>query len=133
MALPGNTYTKQLRPSHLGWGTYRYTNSRNIIYGEGYIPIPKIYAKNFQVFNSNHYPEGWGYNLFHASSVDGFLSNVPLLAQGCSTAGDIYAKQFSVQGNLKIIGQWYANQQATTNNLVRVTWTSPINIILEII
>ncbi|AEO12429.1 hypothetical protein SAMN05428976_10925 [Clostridium sp. USBA 49] len=133
VAIAGNSYTIQLKPSHLGWGDYRYTNTRDIIYGEGYIPLPKPYAKAFNIFNSNYSATGLGYNLFRASSVDGFLNNVTLLAQGSSTAGDIYAKQFSVHGNLKMIGAWYASQNATTNNLVRVTWTSPTDILLEII
>lgn len=133
MAIARNNYTKQLKPSHLGWGNHRYTNTRNIIYGEGYIPLPKPYAKTFSIFNSNNSTTGLGYNLFRASSVDGFLNNVPLLAQGCSTAGDIYAKQFSVQGDLRMVGAWYASQNATTNNSVKVTWTSPTDILLEII
>ncbi|KOF56284.1 hypothetical protein AGR56_05375 [Clostridium sp. DMHC 10] len=133
MAMAGNTYTIQLRPSHLGWGDHRYTNTRNIIYGEGYISLPIPTARSFNIYNSNNPTTGWGYNLFHASSVDGFLNNMPLLAQGSETAGDIYAKQFSVQGNLRMIGTWYASQNATPNNSVRVTWTSPTDIFLEII
>lgn len=133
MAHTNDSYTIQLRPSHLGWGNYRYTNSRDIIYGEGYIPLPRRYAIDFDVFNSNNDDTGLGFNLFYATSLDGFLNNVPLLAQGSSTAGDIYAKQFSVQGNLQVIGSWYSDQHATTNNSVRVTWTSPTNILLEII
>lgn len=133
MPTPGSTFTIRLKPSHLGWGNYRYTNSRDIIYGEGYIPIPKRYALAYSIFNSNHSPNGLGINLYHASSTDGFLNNVSLLAQGCKEAGDIYAKQFSVKGNLRIIGSWYANQHATTANSVKVTWTSPVDIILEIV
>lgn len=133
MAIAGNTYTIQLGYSHLGWGNHRYTNSRDIIYGEGYIPLPKRYARTFNIYNSNNPTTGLSYNLFRASSTDGFLNNVTLLAQGCSTAGDIYAKQFSVQGDLSMIGAWYASQNATANNSVRVTWISPTDIILEII
>lgn len=133
MPSTGDTYVVRLKPSHLGWGDYRYTNSREIIYGEGYIPIPKAYAYAFSIYNSNHYPQGLGTNLFSASSNDGFLQEVALLAQGCSTAGDEYAKQFSVQGNLQIIGRWYASQRATTANSIRVTWISPTEIELEII
>lgn len=133
MAFAGDSYTKQLKPSHLGWGDYRYTNTRGIIYGEAYIPLPKPYAIAFNIFNSNNSTIGLGYNLFRASSVDGFLNNVMLLAQGSSEAGNIYAKQFSVHGNLKMIGAWYANQNATTNDSVRVTWMSPTDILLEII
>lgn len=133
MAIPGNNYTIQLKPPHLGWGNYRYTNTRDIIYGEGYIPLPKPCAREFKIYNSNYLSTGFGYNLFHASSSDGFLNNVTLLAQGSSTAGDIYAKQFSVEGNLKMIGAWYASQRATTDNSVRVTWISPTDILLKII
>lgn len=128
----GNTYVIDLKPSHLGWGVYRYTDTRDIIYGEGYIPIPRSYAHEYSIYNSNHNPQGLGTNLFTASSTDGFLKNVTLLAQGCSTAGDEYAKQFSVRGDLQVIGRWYASQGATTDNKVRVTWTSPSNIELEI-
>lgn len=129
----GDTYVVRLKPSHLGWGDYRYTNSRDIIYGEGYIPIPKRYACAYSIYNSNHYPQGLGTNLFIASSKDGFLQKVGLLAQGCSTAGDEYAKQFSVQGNLQVIGQWFKSRKATTSNSVRVTWIAPTELILEII
>lgn len=133
MAHAGDCYIKQLKASHLGWGNHRYTNSRDIIYGEGYIPLPKIYARSFSIFNSNSSDTGLGYNLFHASSVDGFLENVTLLAQGCSTAGDVFAKQFSVYNNLKVIGAWYASLHATTNNSVKVIWTSQVDMLLEII
>ena len=88
---------------------------------------------SFGIFNSNHTQSGFGYNLFYASSVDGFLNNVPLLAQGSSTAGDVYAKQFSVRGNLQTIGNWYRNCNATTSNSVKVLWTGPNSILLEII
>ena len=133
MPIAGNTYSVRLKPSHLGWGDYRYTNTRDIIYGEGYIPIPKAYAYAFSIYNSNHYPQGLGNNLFTATSKDGFLKNVMLLAQGCSTAGDEYAKQFSVKGDLQVIGRWYASLKATTSNSIRVTWVSSTEVQLEMI
>ena len=133
MAQAGNTYTVKLKPSHLDWGEYRNPTNREPISGEGYIPIPKRYAVQYNIFNSNSNQIGLGYNLFRASSVDGFLQNVLLLAQGCSEAGDPYAKQFSVDNNLKLIGQWYKNGGATTKNSVRVTWVSSTDIVLEIV
>lgn len=133
MAQAGDTYTVQLKHAHLNWGEHRNPTNRDIILGEGYIPIPKNYAENFGIFNSNYTQNGFGYNLFHASSSDGFLNNVTLLAQGCSTAGDVYAKQFSVHGNLRTIGDWYKNCNASPSNLVKVSWTSPTSILLEII
>ncbi|MGC6174027.1 hypothetical protein [Lacrimispora sp. 38-1] len=133
MPKAGDTYEVDLEPSHLGWGNHRYTETRDIIYGEGYVPIPLGFARTHSVYNSNHSPEGMGTNLYFASSRDGYLQNVLLLAQGCKEAGDELAKQFSVQGDLKEIGRWYASQRATTANSVRVTWTSPTELQLEII
>ena len=133
MAVQGDTFTVSLKDAHIDWGEHRNTGSRNIIEGEGYIAVPRDFAKKYEIFNSNHNPVGYGYNLFHASSKDGFLCDETLLAQGSSTAGDIYAKQFSVQGDLKKIGNWYKHCGATANNYVKVTFTSKSSILLEII
>jgi hypothetical protein len=133
MAMAGNRYIKELKPSHLGWGDYRNTDSRPIIYGEAYIPIPKEYAVRYSIYNSNHFPEGLGYNVFIASSKDGFLNKVELLAQGCSSAGDEYAKQFSVRGDLKVLGDWFQNRNAQIGSKVLVTWISGTEIELDII
>ena len=40
MAKAGDFYEITLKQPHLEWGEYRYTDSRGIVYGEGYIPIP---------------------------------------------------------------------------------------------
>lgn len=133
MAQAGNTFTVSLKPSYLAWGEYRNPTNRDPIFGEGYIPIPENYATAYDIFNSNYHITGLGYNLFYASSADGFLTDVLLLAQGSNNAGDVYAKQFSVQGDLKKIGAWYRSQGATTNDSVKVTWLSPDNILLEIV
>lgn len=133
MAHAGDHYTKDLKPSHLGWGDTRYTDSRPIIHGEAYIPIPKQFAQAYSVFNSNHSPQGLGSNIFLASSKDGFLQNVELLAQGCSEAGDPYAKQFSVRGDLKIMGAWYQRRNAHVGTVVSVEWISPTEIVLDLL
>ena len=133
MAQAGDTYTVILKEAHLDWGEYRNPTNREPVSGEGYIPIPKKYAVKYNIFNSNSLKTGLGYNLFYASSVDGYLQNVELLAQGCSEAGDIYAKQFSVKNDLKAIGQWYRSCGATTSNSIKVTWISPNKILLEIL
>ena len=133
MTQRGDEYTVPLKLPHLNWGDYRNETNRDVIHDEGYIPIPRKYAKEFDIFNSNNRDTGLGYNLFYASSIDGFLNNVPLLAQGSQRAKDIYAKQFSVQGDLKMIGKWYQSQSATLEDSVHVRWTSPTEIILEIV
>ena len=133
MAKNGDSFIVSLSNAHLDWGEFRNPTNRDFIEGEGYIQIPRLYAKKFNIYNSNYSKTGLGYNEFYASSEDGLLKNVTLLAQGCKEAGDIYAKQFSVKGNLKVIGSWYQNMNATNNNSVKVTFTSPTNIILELI
>lgn len=133
MANRGDSFTVTLKEAHLDWGEHRNPTNREPIPGEGYIPIPRKYAVGYSIYNSNHNPIGWGYNLFKASSVDGFLENVTLLAQGSSYAGDVYAKQFSVQGNLQMIGAWYRSQNAMPGDSVRVAWQGTDTIMLEII
>lgn len=133
MAQAGDVFIVSLGTAQLEWGTFRQPTNRNIISGEGYIAIPKNYARMYNIYNSNYQQTGLGYNLFYASTVDGFLENVLLLAQGCSSAGDIYAKQFSVQGDLKAIGSWYEHMGADNNSSVRVSFISPTRIMLEII
>lgn len=133
MAKAGDSFTVTLMETHLDWGEYRNPTNREPISGEGYIPIPKEMARKYDIFNSNNSHTGFGYNLFTANSSDGFLNNVVLLAQGSSKAGDVYAKQFSVQDNLKLIGQWYTYMGATVGDKVKVTFTSSTEVLLEII
>lgn len=134
MAKAGDTYTITLYMSHLKWGEYRYTDSRDIIYGEGYIPIPKRYARAFNILNRNgtNKADIFGTNLFRCKSKDGLFEGV-LRAQGCSNAGDPYAKQFAGDKNLKALGDWFYAVGAGIGDQVRVTWTSPTDIVIELI
>jgi len=97
MPKAGDSFIVTLKPSHLGWGIYRYTDTRDPIYGEGYIQIPRQYAEKFGIFNYNHPAEN---SRYHFTAVNGQYSGT-LLAQGCSRAGDVYAKQFAEEKNLK--------------------------------
>lgn len=132
MAVAGNTYTVQISQAHLNWGSYRHTNSRGIVYGEGYIQIPHQYAVNFNIYNSNHSNGNQlGSNIFNCSSDDGFLNQVQLKATGCSKKGDIYAKQFQGNGSLQVIGDWYHHVNAQVGDTVEVTWTSTTDITIR--
>lgn len=133
MASAGDMYRIVLNEAHLAWGEYRDSTNREPVSGEGYIPIPKQCAKEFEIYNSNYGVTKYGYNLFYASSADGYLQGVTLLAQGCSEKGDIYAKQFSAQGNLKTIGSWYTHMGANPGNEVIVEWASSDTIFLTLI
>ena len=127
MPKAGYTFVVTLKPSHLGWGIHRHTNTRDLIYGEGYIKIPRKYAESFNIFNDNHPTANPRY---YCTAVNGCYSGV-LLAQGCSKAGDIYAKQFAEEGNLKGIGNWYKNVGAQEGGKIKVTFTSSDSLEIE--
>ena len=40
MANAGDTFTVELNQAQLEWGTFRFTGSRGLRYGEGYLKIP---------------------------------------------------------------------------------------------
>lgn len=127
MPKAGDTFTVILKPSHLGWGTYRYTDSRDPIYGEGYIKIPRNYAISFGIYNSNNPSANPRYK---CKAINGTFSGV-LLAQGCGQKGDIYAKQFAEEGNLKGLGYWYRSVNAQVGGQVKVTFTSADSLTIE--
>ena len=132
MANRGDSYTITLKKSHLEWGTHRYTGTRDQIYGEGYIPIPSEYAYRFGLLNNNGtgYMDILGQNIFNCRSADGLFQGI-LRAQGCNKAGDKYAKQFSGDGNLKALGNWFSQIGAVIGDKVRVSWISSTDIIIE--
>ena len=135
MATTDDSYTVTLNEAHLGWGTHRYTNSRERIYGEGYLPIYSHYAREYEIFNSlacEGRIDTLGINIFNAHSTDGYFEGI-LKAGGNSHRGDIYAKNFHGCGDLRALGNWFRQVHAEPGDNVRITWTSPNEIILEFI
>lgn len=130
MADKGDSFTVKLQNTHLKWGEHRNTDSRDIIVGEGYIPIPASQARRFNIYNSNHTKTGLGYNEFKATSIDGFFKGT-LKSSGNSKAGDIYAKNLHGKGKLKALGNWFDHMNFIPGDKVKVTWVSSIDIILE--
>ena len=132
MAKAGDTFTVELNRSQLEWGTFRFTGSRGLRYGEGYLKIPSHIAHTLQLFNGNHTNRNdvWGENIFNATSTDGLFSGT-LRSEGCSTAGDPYAKQFAGYKDLMSLGYWYSQINAQVGDSIQVTFTSPENIVLK--
>lgn len=126
------SYTITLNKAHLEWGTHRYTGSRGDVYGEGYIPIPLEDAQALELFNSNATggDDVLGKNLYHCTSKDKKYDG-DLKAQGCKSEGDIYAKQFSGNNDLKAIGSWYAKIDAKVGDKIKVTITEKDTIEIE--
>lgn len=132
MAKRGDCYEVELIASHLGWGEYRHTNTRPTVQGEGYIKIPALKAKSFKIYNSNLQGDELGINIFNCSSSDG-LFRAQLKAQGSSEAGNVYAKQFAQNGNLRGIGRWYKDIGADIGDYVSVKWVSDTDIEISLI
>ena len=133
MPKTGDSFIVSLTPSQLAWGTYRNPTNRAPIQGEGYIAIPRNYAVAYKIYNSKNWFTGLGYNEFIATASDGFINEELLLAQGNTEAGDPYAKNFAIKGDLKRLGAWFAYAGASAGSKVKVTFTSPTEVYLEII
>lgn len=132
MAIAGDSYRITLKEAHLSWGVKRYTNSRKIIYGEGYIPIPAEKARELKLYNSNSRINGLGYNQFNCISSDGLFKGI-LKSAGCAYKGEIHAKQFEGSGELKALGAWFAALSAEEGDQVEVSWISQSDIIIKLI
>lgn len=126
----GDSFTVEVKQCHLGWGTERRTNTRTLRQGEAYIKIPKRVAEDLSLFNSNRGGEN---TLYDVECINGNQITGRLLAQGSTRARDAYAKQFSVQGDLTQIGQWYTSVGAEAGGHVRVTFTSETSLQIEYI
>lgn len=115
----------------LKWGTNRQKNTRPKRTGERYIPIPRKAAKEFSIRNSNS-GTGLGINIFKAHSADGVFHG-ELKATGCSKAGDVYAKQFEGNGDLKALEPWLTGCNAEIGDQVKVRWVTDSEIELTFI
>ena len=121
-------FTVALGKTHLGWGTHRYTSTREVIYEEGYLPIPKKVAMDLEIYMSNKKDANIIYNF---STDDNFYTNEKLKASGCSTKGDIYAKNLAGNGDLKLLGKWFTFINAKVGDEIKISFTSPTDILLS--
>ena len=128
MPKKGDEYTVALGKTHLGWGTHRYTATREVIYEEGYLKIPRDVAKDLEIYMSNKKDANIIYNF---STSDCFYNNEKLKASGCSTKGDIYAKNLAGDGDLKLLGKWFTHIKAKVGDEIKISFTSPTDIILS--
>lgn len=110
-----NTYQK--------WGEYspkRFSYSRSTELNEAYIVIPKFYAELFSIYMSNKIGANTDYDAYDDEGQFIYV----LKAQGCSTKGDVYAKQFSGSGNLTALQNWIANKGITDADTIEVEFLS---------
>lgn len=131
MPKAGDRFIVQLSKTHLKWGTFRFTASREPIYGETYIPIPLNEARRCNIFNSNKcIIDTLGVNIYNYSAYinNTIFSKGVLKSSGCSTAGDIYAKNLSGNNNLKMLSPWIYHAGISVGDYVEVLFISPSEI-----
>lgn len=125
-----DTYRIILKPSHVGWGDFRYTNTRRKRKGEAYIHIPKHIATSYNIYNSNQTNANV---IYKCTSLDGFLKSVDVRASGSTKKGNIYAKQFQGSGNLKLFGYWFKHVNASVGDVVVIKFTSSTSFNIKLI
>ena len=132
MPQKGDTFTAMFKTqAPLSWGTNRSNEKRDPRPGERYIPIPRQVATRLGIHNSNA-GEGLGLNLFNAHSTDNQFEGI-LKAAGSSEQGDIYAKQFEGNKNLKMLTAWLDHHEARVGDEIEMVWTSPTDIEMRFI
>lgn len=111
------------------WGTHRpkrRTESRPEIDDEAYISIPLADARRLRIYMSN---QAGAVTDFEWSSADGAYGGI-LKAQGNVRAGDVYAKQFAVSGNLKGLRSFIENNGLSDDSEIQVDIVEPHTLVL---
>ncbi|MBN2598117.1 MAG: hypothetical protein JXR82_15180 [Marinifilaceae bacterium] len=126
MANDGDSFITTLKKAHLEWGSHRYTSSRDIIYGEGYLQIPADIAYDLDITNNHSSLRSAEYDF---STDDGFIVNGKLLASG-NQSEEEFAKQFQGLGNLKLLGDWFNHINAQVGDQIQIDFKSATEILL---
>jgi len=112
-------YIIKLKESHLkNWGTHRYTNTRERIDSESYIPIPRAKAEKYNILNNNQSKK----NTIYTAKFKDTDVEIEVLASGSSKAGDKYAKQFHGKGNLKALSPGYEALGVQVGDEIKITF-----------
>lgn len=127
MAKTGDSFEVTLKKTHVGWGTYRKTNSRNPRPNEGYLPIPSKIALSLNITNMHNKKQS---NIYKVSTSDGFLTDEYLKASGNRKKGDMFAKNMHGNNNLQLLGTWYNHAGIQEGDKIRIEFTGPFEILL---
>lgn len=123
MPKPGDHFSVATKKSHLDWGRYRRTHTRQPREGEAYVKIPLKDARRIGIRKGD---------LFTATFSDGFHP-FTARAAGSSKKGGVYAKQFQGDGDLKAFGRWYTSCGAEVGDTVIVTFIASDTIQFELV
>ena len=126
MPKKGDQFITQLQRAHLQWGSHRHTNTRGIVYGEGYLQISSKNAYRLKITNNSNNSQRSEYDF---STSDNFIINGKLLASGSQYKRE-FAKQFQGLGDLKLIGSWFNHINAKSGDQIQVDFITPTEILL---
>lgn len=126
MPKTGEKFTTTLLQAHLEWGEYRHTDSRGVVYGEGYLQIPADHAYAFEITNDKDTTRS---QIYDFNTSDGFITKGTLKASGNQNRIN-YAKQFHGNGDLKLLGDWFAHIGAKVGDQIEIKFTSPSEVLL---
>ncbi|MDT2757990.1 hypothetical protein P7G51_11415 [Enterococcus asini] len=127
----GDYYEIELKNTHLNWGTYRKTASRERITGEHFIPVPRAESKRLGIYNKIK-GTGVGNNEFYARSADGYYSGMVKIS-GNNEQGDSHGKNIAESGNLKGFHDWFVAMNMKVGTRIRVEWISSTEILFTVL
>ncbi|VFA41318.1 hypothetical protein [Chryseobacterium indologenes] len=127
MAKTGDSFEVTLKKTHVGWGTYRKTKTRGLVYNEGYFPIPSKIALSLQITNLHNKKQT---NIYKFSTSDGYFKDQYLKASGNTAKGGMYAKNMHGNGDLKLLGAWYNHAGIKAGDKLKIEFTGPFEILL---
>lgn len=127
MAKTGDSFEVTLKKTHVGWGTYRKTNSRSPRPNEGYLPIPSKIALSLNITNTHNKKQS---NIYKVNTSDGFLTDEYLKASGNRKKGDMFAKNMHGNGDLQLLGTWYSHAGIKAGDRIKIEFTAPFEILL---
>lgn len=122
----GDTFITTLKQAHLEWGSHRHSNSRGIVYGEGYLQIPSDDAYRLNITNDKNPSQSQEYTF---STSDGFINDGVLKASGNQNKEE-FAKQFHGSGNLQLLGDWYNHINAKVEDQIQIDFITSTEILL---
>ncbi len=123
MAIQGDKYTVEIKPSHIDWGEYRNPTNRTLIEGESYVKIPSKYAREFDIKRGDKF-------LAYFGNVEYESMEIKASGNGPCVNGVQYAKQFEGigKGACKAFTPWYQLCGANVGDIIQVEFISSTEI-----
>lgn len=131
----GDYFTILLSEANANWGTHRSKDTRKPQQNEIYLPVPITDAKRLSLYNSNYIngKDEFGINLYYYTAYINSKEHSKgiLKFQGCSSKGDIYAKNLSGYRNLKMLSRWIQDGNIKVGDTIKILFTSDKSLTLN--